>query len=598
MIRSFFKNFSFLKHKTSLRSLWGISFKKFFGGSMRKLLLALLSTSLLAACDNNKSNPAVYPESPKGFEQNGAAKTSAQLAASDLGNWFIKDPTLDKLEGVSSERAIREFSLLNKREIIVAVIDSGVDTKHEDLQGKIWVNPKESGLDAAGNDKATNKIDDDGNGLVDDVHGWNYLGGADGQNIHNETLEMTREVVAYEARIAGGEVLTPEEAAYFEKVKAAYAAENEGAEAQLKVMEPEEKTATAAKATLKAKLGLEDYSQAALDAITSTDTEVVEAKNALIAIIKKYRDVARFYRVFENVKSTLAFYLNKSFNPRSIAGDDPNDFTQTTYGNNDVQGPDASHGTHVAGIIAAVRGNGIGIDGVAENVKIMALRVVPNGDERDKDVALAVRYAVDNGAHIINMSFGKAFSPSKAQVDEAFLYAASKGVLIFHSAGNDSSNNDLIAGFPNRTVLKAAERNLPAKISTWIEIGASARLKGLDMVASFSDYGKGDVDIFSPGALLNSTVPGNLYAVYSGTSMAAPAAAGAAALLMSNFPTMTALQAKAILLNQARQYPGLLVRLPGSAKLDLPVPFVDLSASGGVIDAYNSVRLAKELSGL
>ncbi len=568
---------------------------------MRNLLLAILSTTLLAACDNHKSkDPGQYPENIKGFERvdDNGKKDASGLSLADIGNWFIKDPVADKLEGVSSEKAMQDFALKHSREIIVAVIDSGVDVNHEDLKGKIWVNPKESGVDANGQDKTTNKIDDDGNGLIDDVHGWNFLGGADGKNVHHENLEMTREVVAYEARLAKGEILSSEEMAYFARVSEAYKEQKEGAEEQLKGMQPEEVQATAAKATLKAKLGLEDYSQAALEAINSSDKEVVDAKEVLLVITKKYRSVDRFYRVFESVKNTLEFYLNKTFNPRAVVGDDPNDYSQTTYGNNDVQGPDASHGTHVAGIIAAVRGNGIGIDGVAENVKIMALRVVPDGDERDKDIYLAVKYAADNGAHVINMSFGKGFSPQKSKVDEAFAYASAKGVLIFHSAGNDSSNNDLIAGFPNRTVVKAKERNLPEKIPTWIEIGASAKDKNLDMVAAFSDYGKVDVDIFSPGVLLNSTVPDNKYAVFSGTSMAGPCAAGVAALVMSNFPAMTAAQAKAIVLNQARLYPGLMVRLPGSAKLDLPVPFVDLSATGGVIDAYASIRLAKELSGL
>lgn len=562
---------------------------------MRHFLVSLICASLLllTACDNKKKN-----KNPDNFRENIRGTIKFDGAAQDFGNWFVKDPVVDKLEGVSSEKAIADLSLKNEREIIVAVLDSGVDVNHEDLKGKIWVNAGESGRDANGLDKATNKIDDDKNGYVDDVHGWNFLGGADGRSVDFETLEMTRELKAYEARIASGEVLTSDELAYFEVVKKAYNEEKEGAEETLKELAPDEAKATAAKATLKEKIGLEDYSKAALDAVKSTDAAVVEARDALLEIIKTYRTVERFYRIYDNTKQTLDYYLNKNFDPRAdIVKDNPNDFNDKNYGNNDVQGPDADHGTHVAGIIAAVRGNGIGIDGVAENVKIMSLRMVPNGDERDKDIAFAVRYAVDNGAHIINMSFGKGFSPHKERVDEAFLYAAEKGVLILHAAGNDSTNNDLKPGFPNRNVKKASEKKLSAQVSTWLEVGASAKDKGLNMIASFSDYGKVDVDLFSPGVQLNSTVPGNKYAVFSGTSMATPAAAGVAALLMSNFPDMTALQAKAILLDQVRLYPGLKVRLPGSEKLDLPVLFEGLSVTGGVVDAYSSILLARALSG-
>lgn len=557
---------------------------------MKVFFFAVLAVFALSACDNNKHrDPAKFRETAKGeFITDGLV---------DFGNWFIKDPGNDKLEGVASERAIQDYALKNEKEIVVAVIDSGVDIEHEDLKGKIWENPGESGTDADGKDKSSNGIDDDGNGYVDDIHGWNFLGGADGKNIEYETLEATRELVAFEKRVASGEVLKAPEQAYFDKVKKYYDEAKLDADETLKIVAPDEAKATPAKSVLKTKLGLEELTEANLKAIQSTDQDVIDAKTILLEITKKYRSVERFYRIYDNTQATLNYHLNKSFNPRTLVGDDPNDFSQTKYGNNDVKGPDASHGTHVSGIIAAVRGNGIGIDGVAENVKIMALRVVPNGDERDKDIALAVRYAADNGAQIINMSFGKNFSPHKSRVDDAFVYAASKGVLIFHSAGNDSSNNDLVVGYPNRTVQDAVVKGQPEKISTWIEIGASAKSKGLNMVASFSDYGKVDVDIFSPGFELNSTIPDNKYAVYSGTSMASPAAAGTAALLMSNFADMTAVQAKAILLNQARLYPGLMVKLPGSAKLDLPVPFADLSATGGVIDALASVRLAKDLSG-
>lgn len=512
------------------------------------------------------------------------------------GDWFIKDPTLDQLEGVSSERAQVEFALKNEREIIVAVIDSGIDTQHEDLKNKIWNNPGETGLDQKGQDKSSNGIDDDNNGYVDDVHGWNFLGSKDGQHIEDETLEVTREALRYDQKIANGETLTDAEKKYFEKVNEDYNSQVKEAQDWLDEMTPYVVKADAAKKVLKEKLNLEDYSIEKLKAIESTDAQVLTAKADLLDICEKYRSVERMYLLYESDQNSLKYNLNKNFNPRTLVGDHPDDFSDINYGNNDVKGPDASHGTHVAGIIGAQRNNGIGINGIAENVKIMVLRAVPNGDERDKDIALAVRYAVNNGARIINMSFGKKYSPSKEKVDEAFLYAAQKNVLLFHAAGNDALNNDEVPSFPNRNVLDAVVKNKPAQISTWMEVGASAQNKDLKMVANFSNYGKKDVDLFSPGYQLKSSIPGNDYAVYSGTSMASPAAAGVGALLMSNFESMTALQAKAILLRQVRLYDGLEVHLPGSEALDLPVPFASLSTTGGVIDAYRSIQLAKDLS--
>ncbi len=511
------------------------------------------------------------------------------------GNWFIKDPTLDKVEGVGSQRAQAELGLKNQREIIVAVIDNGVDIQHEELKNKIWTNPGESGLDQTGHDKSNNGIDDDQNGYIDDVHGWNFLGGQDGRNVENETLELTRESLRYDQKIAHGDVLTADEKIYFDQVNLDFNKQLKEAQDLFVVLSQQQTRILANQQVLKDKIQLEDYSVEKLEAISSADTDVVQAKNYLLDISHQYRTVARFFRIYQATQSNLDFNLNKNFNPRVIVGDDPNDFTQTHYGNNDLKGADGSHGTHVAGIIAAEK-NGVGIDGIAVNVKIMVLRAVPNGDERDKDIALAVRYAAANGANIINMSFGKKYSPSKNQVDEAFLFAASRGVLLVHAAGNDAENNDTHSNYPNRNVLASSIRQAPLQVPTWIEVGASSKDRGFNFIASFSNYGKKDVDLFAPGVQIKSSIPGNNYAVYSGTSMASPAAAGVAALLMSNFDAMTAQQAKAILLHQVRPYDALEVHLPGTEVLDLPVPFANLSATGGVIDAYKSIVYARELT--
>ena len=149
-------------------------------------------------------------------------------------------------------------------------------------------------------------------------------------------------------------------------------------------------------------------------------------------------------------QNKLDYAYNPDYDSRKlIVKDNYADSNERFYGNNDVEGPDALHGTHVAGIVGAVVGNEIGSDGIARNVKLMSVRAVPDGDERDKDVANAIRYAVDNGATIINMSFGKGYSWDKKAVDEAVKYAAKHDVLLVHAAGNSGQNNDKTDNFPN-----------------------------------------------------------------------------------------------------------------------------------------------------
>jgi subtilisin family serine protease len=294
---------------------------------------------------------------------------------------------------------------------------------------------------------------------------------------------------------------------------------------------------------------------------------------------------ARLNRILDTYGDQLQYYYNEDFNPRTIVGDNYTDVSQRNYGNNDVVGPDSSHGTHVAGIIAAVRDNNLGMKGVATNVKIMAIRVVPNGDERDKDVANGIRYAVDNGAKIINMSFGKAYSPFKKVVDEAVKYAEAKGVLLVHAAGNSNQNNDTEANFPNRYA-----KSGQTEFTNWLEIGASGFEKGLNLPADFSNYGKKSVDLFAPGVDILSTTPDNSYDTYSGTSMASPAAAGVAALVMSYESQLNAQDLRSLLLDTSRRYPKLMVNLPGT---ETPVLFSSLSRTGTIIDVFEATKANK-----
>jgi subtilisin family serine protease len=278
--------------------------------------------------------------------------------------------------------------------------------------------------------------------------------------------------------------------------------------------------------------------------------------------------------------------LNTAYNPRSIVGDDLANLTETGYGNPDAQGPNANHGTHCAGIIGGVRGNQLGPDGVADAVRIMAVRSTPSGDERDKDVANAIRYAVDNGAQIISMSFGKDFSPEKEVVDAAMQYADQKGVLLVHAAGNSANDNDAGLNYPSARYLNGQD------IPNQITVGASSRTNTEELAAEFSNYGKQTVDVFAPGVDIYSATPRNTYATYSGTSMAGPMVAGVAAVLKAYFPQLTALQLKQIIVQSAVPY-HTKVHKPGTKKL---VDFATLSRSGGIVNLYEAVKLADQLT--
>src|SRR5690606_15276805 len=261
---------------------------------------------------------------------------------------------------------------------------------------------------------------------------------------------------------------------------------------------------------------------------------------------------------------------------------------ERVYGNADVVGPDASHGTGVAGIVAAERRNNIGVDGIASNTRIMVVRTVPNGDERDKDVANAIRYAVDNGAHIINMSFGKGYSPSKQVDDAAVRYAQERGVLLVHAAGNDAKDLATEPNYPNRYFMSGDTATL------WIEVGASAWRGRGQLASDFSNYGARQVDVFAPGSDITSSAPGNKYEAASGTSFAAPVVSGIAAMLMAYYPELTAADVRRIILESAVPFRDVMVIRPGTENEQ--VRFGDLSITGGIVNAYRAVQMAERMT--
>lgn len=523
--------------------------------------------------------------------------TGKTLLATTPEHWFNLSPA-QGVEGVRTEETYAKFGMPRSEDIIVAVVDSGVDVNHEDLQGKIWINPGEI---------ADNGIDDDNNGYVDDVFGWNFIGGADGMakivkdetlgngirlmkgkpeaQISSDTLEVTRELVRIKKLKAKveelGEELTAAQAAYLEKLTTTVDNARNEAKEMLDAYSAKLETYKKNEAILRT-AGLASVTIDAVRAIESTDETVIAAKKEMLAMLSSNQGEARLKRVIQRFSDELTYYYSENFNPRTIVGDNYSDLSEKVYGNNDVIGPDSSHGTHVAGSIAAVRDNGIGMMGVATNVKIMAVRVVPNGDERDKDVANGIRYAVDNGARIINMSFGKAYSPFKKVVDEAFRYAESKGVLVIHAAGNDSKNNDVIPSYPSRF-----DRKEGREFNNWLEICATSYKKGLSLPAVFTNFGKKTVDFCAPGVDIYSTTPDNTYGVKSGTSMATPTVAGVAALTLSYQPSMDAEGLKAILIDTSRRYPKLQVNVPGGTQTQ--VLFSTLSTYGAIVDAFEAV---------
>ena len=495
-----------------------------------------------------------------------ALAAPAALAQADgpPADWHLLDRDTDGVAGVSLDQAYALLPDRAPRPVVVAILDSGVDVDHPDLAPVLWTNPGEA---------AGNGVDDDGNGYVDDVHGWSFLGGPSG-NLEHDTLELARLVALCRA---GAPDATYSDCEALEEELDAQRAPLAGQAAQVA---PLLAAARAADAQFRARYG-DDYDVTALD----LSGREAEAARPLLFLAQQGASVSDLEAYADQIESQLAYSLNPDYDERGLVGDDYADVTERVYGVADVAGPDPNHGTGVAGLVAAVRGNDLGIDGIAP-AQIMVVRTVPGGDERDKDVANAIRYAADNGADIINMSFGKSYSPQKSAVDQAVAYAVSKGVLLVHAAGNSAEDIDVADNFPNRRFLDGTESG------GWLEVGASqADIAAL--AAGFSNYGRANVDLFAPGAAVTSLEPGGGVQTANGTSFASPVVAGVAALVMAYFPDLTAEEVRQVLLDSSVRYADPVGR-PGD---DEPVPFGDLSATGGVVNAAAAVRLAAERSG-
>ncbi|WP_333807696.1 S8 family peptidase [Flavobacterium sp.] len=524
----------------------------------RPLYLSLAFAFALASC-----GPQKMVSTPVENIDNLPLKTTP-IAENDLKRWSHLDLVKDTVPGMSVDKAYAELLKGKKgQKVIVGIVDSGVDINHEDLKAVIWTNPKEI---------PGNGIDDDKNGYIDDIHGWNFLGDA----VH-EQLEMTRIV-----KKGPG---TPE----YDKAKAELEEELKGIQPQKQQLD----FIVNAEKTLVGYFKKNDFTLEEVKAIPASETSLTQAKAVFTQVLSN-TSKADFDKQIEEYKDYIYgqvnYKLNVNFDGRKIVGDNPEDLKDTKYGNNNVVGPEpkeAKHGSHVAGIVAQVRGNKLGGDGVTNNAQIMTLRAVPNGDEYDKDIALAIRYAVDNGAKVINGSFGKYYSQQKEWVMDAIKYAESKDVLVVIAAGNESYDLDVKNKYPNDTY-----DGSPEYAKNVLIIGALAPTYGTKMVASFSNYGKNNVDIYAPGDKIYATTPLNTYEYLQGTSMASPNVAGVATLIRSYYPSLTAVQVKQIIMESGTPLKNQVVIGEDKHKAN----FADASKSGRIVNAYNALLLAAKMA--
>ncbi len=549
--------------------------------------VAALIALTVGACAPAARGPAAPVPAPAPERSTGPGAPPPPRVARDTANaapdWHLLDPAADGVPGTGAARALRELLAGRRpqREVVVAILDGGVDTAHAALRGALWANPRET----------PNRADDDGDGLVDDIRGWNYLGYPNGASIDNERLELTR--LLARCRAARGAPTPPPE-------------QIPGVGATCVTLEARfdsARTANASQLAQYADIGSAYDSATSIlagalrvprDSVNATRVRAFENASGIARRARAlYLNLAdngitgeALRQGRKSLEGLARFGYNPAYDPRPAVGDVP--AAGRRYGNGDATGPDPSHGTHVAGIVGALPAPRAGADSGARGiapagaVRIMSVRVTPNGDERDKDVANGIRYAVDHGALVLNMSFGKGYSPEKPVVDSAVRYAESRGVLIVHAAGNEGSDNDRVPNFPTAGYVGGG------RAGNWLEVGANTFRRDR-LAATFSNYGRTSVDLFAPGKDIRSTVPGGGYERQDGTSMAAPSVTGVAALVLAYFPRLTPLDVRRILIATATRFPGVETPAPGGGP---PVPFASLSASGGVVNAYAAVRQA------
>lgn len=514
-----------------------------------------------------------------------------KMQDNDLKTWYHKDFSTTNVYGVNTDNAYKflESKGLKPRTVVVGVLDSGVEVDHPGLINNMWKNP---------NEIPNNGIDDDKNGYVDDIYGWNFIGGKTA-DVDADNLEVTRMVKKYQPIFEGtdsaknrvNQAKMPEEYAIYQKSKKLYDEKGSEAKQYYHYFSGFNNAIPSIVKTLNGKK-LTKENLAAIKPASQEDSRNLQILNSLVQdagnVGKTPKEVEELLRkeiegALKHYESQATKHYNLDFDPRAeIVGDNYDNYNEKHYGNNHYEGPDASHGTHVSGIIAGLPHGNEAQYGVAHKVaKIMTVRAVPDGDERDKDVANAIRYAVDNGAKILNMSFGKAVSPGKKHVWEAMKYAEKKGVLLVKAAGNENQNIGENEYFPTNFMKQSDEKPF---VSNMIVVGASTN-NSQNLRARFSNYNGKMVDVFAPGQEIYSTVPDAKYEYLQGTSMASPVVAGAAAVLWAYMPSLTPQQIKEALVKTVN-------KSTVNANVDSSANFDQISVAGGVIDLYKAAQYA------
>lgn len=544
-------------------------------------------TLVLAGCGG--SVPAIVSTPIENIDQ--MPLKVSDLTEDQLKTWPLADLATDTIPGMSVEKAYTEIiKNYEGKTVIVAVLDSGVDINHEDLDDVIWTNEDE---------KPNNGKDDDNNGYVDDVHGWNFLGDAVHENLEYVRIYKKLKPKYDAIPVSSVKPEDKEEFELYQRAKTEYNSEYNETLGVKNQYESIRQQLMASHEVVSQKLGKEDYTSKELADMEAETPEMQQHKAFLSQVMAGVgrsipEAIEQLAGAIDYYGGRLDYHLNLEYDGRAIVGDNPDDLSDRDYGNNDVTGPssdkeDVKHGTHVAGIIAAERNNNLGMNGVASNVLIMPIRAVPDGDEYDKDIALGIRYAVDNGAKVINTSFGKYFSTHPEWVLDAIEYAAEHDVLIVNAAGNEGLNIDENNVYPNDQFVEAT-----TEISdNFLTVGALNYVYGSEMLASFSNYGHTNVDIFAPGTQIWSTTPNNEYEFLQGTSMAAPAVAGVAAMVRSIFPQLTASQVKNIIMDSGLSSSATVVIGGDPSNTE---KFSELSTSGHMANLYNALILADKVS--
>lgn len=507
-------------------------------------------------------------------------------------NWHAMDLQKDGYFGISLNNAYTFLKGKKSKTVLIATLDSGIDTLQKDLRSILWTNSKE----IPGNGK-----DDDHNGYIDDVHGWNFLGGPGGKCDISETVEEVREYNRLKGKYATlTETTAPnkKEYQYWLTVKKTYEETVNKSKAEIDQLSPIMNVLVGTSGIIKKALNLKAndvFTLKDLDRIQTENDTIKEVKNIWVTFFQQEGTTANSGKVIKDMNEYMT-KINNDVNPdlearKRIVGDNPDDINDKKYGNNLLKWQDALHGTMVAGLIGAVRGNGYGIDGIADNVRIMVLKTGPDGDEYDKDVAGAIRYAVDNGAKILNMSFGKKISPHKDWVDAAFKYAAAHDVLLVQASGNDNKDVDTEPDYPNDTF----EDGSATDADNVINVGASGPRRDTTLAADFSNYGKKNVDLFAPGYKVTSVTTDAETDTEDGTSFSAPIVTGIATLILEYYPNLSAKQIKMAILQSAKPLTGFMVNKPGDK--DQKVDFATLSKTGGIVNAYEALVIASKMKG-